>query len=54
MMLKRYSKYIEDTKDLNIVYVNNMDEVLKLALERNPFKTPVKRKTAKKTARKKK
>ena len=47
-------KDIEDTKDLNIVYVNNMDEVLKLALEKNPFKIPVKRKTAKKTTPKEK
>ena len=45
-------KDIEDKKGLNIVFVDNMDEVLKLALVKDPFKKPVKRKTVKKTTKK--
>ena len=44
-------KDIKDEKGLNIIYVDNMDEVLKLALVKDPFKKPVK---TKKVATKKK
>ncbi len=46
-------KDIEDKKGLHIIFVNNMDDVLKLALENDPFKTPpIKRKLATKPHKK--
>lgn len=46
-------KDIGQPKDLKIIFVNNMDDVLKLALVNDPFKKKAKRKTAaKKTVKK--
>jgi len=36
-------KDIGDLEDIKIIYVKNMDEVLKLALERDPFAKPIKK-----------
>ncbi len=47
-------KDIKDKKGLNIIFVDNMDEVLKLALVNDPFKKPLKpKKAAKKKPAKK-